>query len=68
MTKISQVELNIGHEKKPLSSLSMKEAKVYLSKIKTDRVKIKALVDGFRTPKQQRDQSSSSAAASDSKH
>ncbi len=45
--KISEIELTIDREKEPLSAKATKHAKLYLNKIKQDRLKIKFLVDCF---------------------
>ncbi len=59
--KISKMELNVDREKEPLSAKAMKHAKLYLTKIKQDRFKIKFLVDCFPayTNKWSRDKSAS---------
>ncbi len=64
-TKTSEIELIIDREKNPLSTKAMKEAKLYLTKIKQDRFKIKFLVDCFPayTAKRQREKSVSSDSA-----
>ncbi len=45
--KISEVELTMNHEKSPLTALGLKEAKIYLVKIMSDRFKTKNFVDCF---------------------
>ncbi len=67
--KISEMELIIDHEKEPLSAKAMKHVKLYLTKIKQDRFKIKFLVDCFPaySAKQARDKSASSDSGSDIK-
>ncbi len=50
-TKIAEVELMMTREKKTLTPLGMKETKVYLLIMKTDRFKNKALANCFSTSK-----------------
>ncbi len=68
--EIFEVELIIDHEKDPLSIKAMKEAKLYLVKIKQDRFKIKFLVDCFPaySAKWPREKSGSSDSDTDNKH
>ncbi len=64
-TKTSKLEWALENEKNPLG---LKEAKVYLSKIRHDRFKIKNLVNCFKSNKQPRDKSASSDTVTVSKH
>ncbi len=66
-TKIFEVEIMMNHEKSPLSVLGLKEAKVYLAKIRVDQFKIKVLVNCFPSNKQPRDKSASSDSVTDTK-
>ncbi len=63
--KITEVELIRDCVKNPLEPTAMKEAKLYLYHIKTDRYRIKYLVDCFpsNTGKRQHDKSESSDSA-----
>ncbi len=45
--KITEVELIRDHEKNPLEPQALKECKLYLNLIKTDRYRIKNLVECF---------------------
>ncbi len=60
--KISEIELTIDREKEPLSAKATKNAKLYLTKVKQDRLKIKFLVDCFPAyfAKRSRDKSATS--------
>ncbi len=67
--KISEMELIIDCEKQPLSAKAMKHAKLYFTKIKQDRFKIKFFVDCFPaySAKWAKDKSVSSDSGSDIK-
>ncbi len=68
-SKIAEVELIRDREKNPLEPTAIKEVKLYLNHIKTDRYRIKYLVDCFpsNTAKQQPDKSASSDSGSNIK-
>ncbi|MBL0686801.1 MAG: hypothetical protein JJV94_03125 [Sulfurospirillum sp.] len=66
-TKSSDVELAMDRDKNPLMTKGLKEAKLYLSKIRQNRFKIKNLVDCFPSYKQAREQSASSDSTTDTK-
>ncbi len=60
----SKDELTIDHEKDPLSTKVMKEAKLYLTKIKQDSFKIKFLVDCFHASSAKRPRKKSGSSDS----
>ncbi len=68
--KITEVELIIDCEKKPLEPQALKECKLYLSLIKADRHKIKNLVNCFspNPAKRQHEKSGTSDSETDTKH
>ncbi len=66
-TKISEVELTMQRDKKPLTDLGLKDAIVYLAKIRQDQFKIKNLVDCYLTNMHPRDKSASLESATSTK-
>lgn len=66
-TKSSELELAIDCDKNPLTNKVLKETKLYLSKIRQDRFKIKNLVDCFPSYKRAVDQSACSHCVSHTK-
>ncbi len=61
------MELALDREKKPLSAKALKGAKVYLAKIRQDRLKIKNLFDCFPSNKWPRDKSASTDSSTETK-
>ncbi len=67
-TKTSKLELALENEKNPLLALGLKEAMVYLAKIRQDRFKIKNLGNCFTSNKHPGNKSASSDTVTVSKH
>ncbi len=65
--KISEVELIRDHEKQPLEPQALKACNLYFKHIKTDRYRIKYLVDCFPSnpAKRQKEKSASSDSETD---